>query len=262
MANIALQKKKKYHIIYKTTNMVNKKIYIGAHSTDSLDDGYLGSGYNITESIKKYGRQNFERTILHIFTNPEEMFAKEKEIVCKDFLKQKNVYNIVEGGNGGINKGATGLKHMHHIDSKIRIAVHPNAIEKMKEQGFILGRGTSSTSNTIWVHNAHQKKMIEPKDLESYIKSGWIRGLPESPTKNKIWIFNELAGEYSLCSESELPIKLSAGWVVKKWSPIQQGETMWVNNGSNNLRIKKNLLEFYKNNNWKEGMLQVRKNIK
>lgn len=39
-------------IIYKTTNLITGKCYIGQHYTDA-DDGYLGSGILILLSIKK-----------------------------------------------------------------------------------------------------------------------------------------------------------------------------------------------------------------
>lgn len=51
------------NIIYKTTNLVNGKIYVGQHYT-SADDGYLGSGNILIQSIKKYGKENFIREIL------------------------------------------------------------------------------------------------------------------------------------------------------------------------------------------------------
>lgn len=42
-----------FHFLYKTTNTLNGKIYIGAHSTQDLNDGYLGSGKQILDAIKK-----------------------------------------------------------------------------------------------------------------------------------------------------------------------------------------------------------------
>lgn len=44
------------YIIYKTTNLINDKIYVGKHNT-SVNDGYLGSGKILKQSIKKYGKK-------------------------------------------------------------------------------------------------------------------------------------------------------------------------------------------------------------
>ena len=57
----------RYSILYKTTNLVNGKIYIGVHSTDNLDDGYLGSGVALLAAIKEYGKKSFKRDILKFF---------------------------------------------------------------------------------------------------------------------------------------------------------------------------------------------------
>ena len=38
------RKEKQYHFIYKTTNIITERYYYGMHSTDNLEDGYLGSG--------------------------------------------------------------------------------------------------------------------------------------------------------------------------------------------------------------------------
>ena len=50
---------RKYKFIYKMTNLVNGKIYIGQHVTDNLKDGYRGSGIVLKNALKKYGRSNF-----------------------------------------------------------------------------------------------------------------------------------------------------------------------------------------------------------
>lgn len=90
-----------YHIIYKTTNLINNKIYIGQHKTDNLDDGYLGSGLHLRRAIKKYGKQNFKREILFTFDNFDDMNNKEIELVTEEFVLREDNYNLRLGGHRG-----------------------------------------------------------------------------------------------------------------------------------------------------------------
>lgn len=257
MANISKQSKRKFHIIYQTTNLVNNMIYVGAHSTDLLEDGYLGSGHRLTLAIEKYGIEKFKREILFIFENPIEMFNKEAEIVNEEFLKRSDVYNIVTGGFGGYNKGTTGLKHMNHPETGQRCAVHSNAIPSMIKEGWIIGRNMSSTTDTVWVHSLSEKKMIKHSELSKYLRDGWKKGLPKSPTLGKVWIYNPSSNEYSLCENNELSDKLNSGWIKKKWAPVKKG-SFWINNGKENLRISKDKLPEYLDSGWIAGMITTR----
>ena len=94
----------KYHLIYKTSNKINGKIYIGVHSTNKVLDTYLGSGNLIKLAIKKYGKENFYKEILFIFESREEALKKELELVNDCFCKRPDTYNIILGGVGGGNQ--------------------------------------------------------------------------------------------------------------------------------------------------------------
>ena len=107
-----------WHIVYLTRNLINDKIYVGVHSTWNLNDGYLGSGGVISRAIKKYGRENFERTILHFCHSQQHSLELESVIVDVQFLNRPDVYNIQPGGNN--QSYHTGMKHTN--ESKQRIS--------------------------------------------------------------------------------------------------------------------------------------------
>lgn len=86
-----------FYTVYKITNTKNGKYYIGCHRTTNLDDGYFGSGVYLNRALAKHGIESFVREILHVFDNKEEMFAKEKELVCVS----EETYNLKPGGSGG-----------------------------------------------------------------------------------------------------------------------------------------------------------------
>jgi len=105
--------KKIKHIVYITTNKINGKFYIGIHSTEDYDDGYLGSGILIKKAIAKYSEDSFYRKILYVFETREEAVEKEIELVNETFVKNARTYNLALGGSGGTALG---------VETKIKIS--------------------------------------------------------------------------------------------------------------------------------------------
>ena len=134
-----------YHIVYLTRNLINNKIYIGKHSTYDLNDGYLGSGKLLKLAFTKYGKENFERLILHICLTETEAFHWEAFIVDEDFIKLPNVYNATIGGlgtSGRLNKGKT-FQEIHGDNSKqalINISLAQTGRVKLKYELDILSK--------------------------------------------------------------------------------------------------------------------------
>lgn len=88
------------HYTYRIDNLINGKYYIGKHSSESLDDGYMGSGPLIKAAITKYGIENFKKTILKTFSTSEEAFEHEAQIVTMAEVNDPMCYNIQLGGKG------------------------------------------------------------------------------------------------------------------------------------------------------------------
>ena len=93
-----MDKTYKHYIIYRVTNTVNNKIYIGKHKCDKLDDNYFGSGKLLLQAIEKYGLEKFTFHMEIDLKNQEEMDLLEEIVVNEDFLLREDVYNISKGG--------------------------------------------------------------------------------------------------------------------------------------------------------------------
>jgi hypothetical protein len=94
---------KNYHYLYKTVNKINGKFYYGIHSTNNLEDGYLGSGTALRAAIRKYGKENFEITVLQYFDSRMSLLEAEKLLISEELIQNSSCYNLKPGGTGGLN---------------------------------------------------------------------------------------------------------------------------------------------------------------
>lgn len=98
-----MRTEKRYYFIYMTKNLINGKSYVGAHSTNNLNDDYLGSGVYLKKALKKYKRKNFIRGILE-FCTQDNWEEKENYWIKKMNTTYPSGYNLTLGGEGGIGK--------------------------------------------------------------------------------------------------------------------------------------------------------------
>lgn len=99
---------KPYGYIYKTTNLINGKIYVGKKESPEFDQNYVGSGEALWGAIKKYGRENFFTEFLIPCFSLEELNAEERFLIAWFDCRAPKGYNIAEGGDGGdVTRGMT-----------------------------------------------------------------------------------------------------------------------------------------------------------
>lgn len=128
------RKEKKYHYIYKTTNLVNQKYYIGMHSTDNLEDGYIGSGKRLWNSIKIFGKDNFKCEILEMLPDRSSLKERERELVNENVLKDKMCLNLQPGGGGGFVDEDHKKKFQKSGRRAVKIALMKKRIQKKKKK--------------------------------------------------------------------------------------------------------------------------------
>jgi hypothetical protein len=198
------------YLIYKITNLVNRKYYIGKHQTKDLNDGYMGSGKLLKIAIKKYGIENFKKEILHIFDNEEDMNNAEKELV----VISEETYNLCEGGRVGfsyINRTRNHHEHNQKIADKRdysktdtsyvttewieekRVSAkqhwkngtytfipdttgmkHTDDVKKRMSEAH--SGSKNSQYGTCWVTDGSNSKKIKNEELKEYLDNGFVKG--------------------------------------------------------------------------------------
>jgi len=204
-----------YYYLYQIQNKINSKLYVGVHQTTKLDDGYMGSGKQILSAIKKYGIENFEKTILEHFDTAGKMFLREKEIVTDEFLIRQDTYNLRLGGMGGFD----------HINKNLELRTDKNKIARASTDAIleqkwglnwrsILGKLGGAAAKTDSA-KLKRKQTIKERNIKS---DAVHMNTPEINNK-RIAKFKEIGHQQG--------------------EKNSQAGTIWITNGTENKKIKK-----------------------
>jgi group I intron endonuclease len=87
--------------IYKVTNNITGKVYVGKREIPDDWSSYYGSGKIIKHSLKKYGKENFTKEIIEECKTKQELNERERYWIKKLNTLQPNGYNISDGGDWG-----------------------------------------------------------------------------------------------------------------------------------------------------------------
>ena len=212
-------------IIYKVTNLINQKIYIG--KTIKKNKNYLGSGNLIKLAVKRYGRKNFSRKILEECNSIEELNKQEKFWIEELNSNKRGVgYNITNGGEGGdvftnnSNKEAIRIKLRENGKKSLGRYHTEESKQKNREKHFGVswGKHTKETKEKISkLHKGrkfteeHKRELSKKRKLrittektKKKMSNAWTDEMKEKQASRnrKSIICNETKIEYSCMKEA------------------------------------------------------------
>ena len=219
---MARAQRRKFHFIYKITNKLNGKFYIGMHSTDNLDDGYFGSGKYLWNSINKHGKENHEMEILEHYLSREDLTAREKELINNELLSHEMCMNLKFGGDGGWD-------HVH----KSRVNLES---QKMKE----------------YLHSPENQAILERgKTFESRSKATKMRwetqrNLMSETCRNNV---SKTLSDEAKAKRKETFVKIGH----QSGESNSQFGTCWIHKDSSVKKVKKEALLSWIDLGWSKG---------
>jgi group I intron endonuclease len=151
-------------VIYKITNLINGKIYVGQDSKNNPN--YFGSGLYLKKAFKKYGKNNFKKEIIEYCTSKEELDDKEIFYIKKfNSCDLRIGYNISIGGTGGPN-----FKNRKH-NEKTKEKLRDIWIKKKKDINFIHPLiGFKHSEETKKMYSINRKGKLSGKKNPMYGK--------------------------------------------------------------------------------------------
>lgn len=161
--------------IYKTTNLINGKIYIGKHLATKFSLSYKGSGAILKQAFKKYGKENFSCELIAEATTEEELNNLEAYWINYFNSRDPEIgYNIVEGG-----LGTSGYHHSEEAKQKMSEAKSGRSLTEDWKSKI-------AEANKCRTHSPETKQKIsnsnKGKKRSEEAKANMRKGHQEHPT--------------------------------------------------------------------------------
>lgn len=252
-----------FHTVYRTTNRINGKFYIGKHTTPDPNDNYIGSGVVLSRAVKKHGVENFVKEVVAICDTETAAYALERELIEAIGLCSVTCYNACHGGVG-FWKGMThSLSARDKISAGNKGKVRSDAA-KAKMSRAVMGRRASEETKDK-LRAANVGKTLS-KETRLKISSSGVGRLhtPEAIAKISLAMKGRVGNRSGIPHTEETKAKISAtrlgvpksAATKEKLRELNSGAnnpnhgTVWITDGNTNMKkLKSDLLPI----GWRRG---------
>ena len=246
--------------IYKITNTVNGKIYVGK-TEETVERRFYEHKLSVKtgkkqsklySAMKHYGVDNFIVEEIDSASDSEELCKKEIAWIKKLNSRDSNVgYNVSEGGNGGRTWDQKGTVTLHKGNRNTHIK--PELVDEYLSNGWVLGgkklgkaKGRSSGK---WIHKDNTQKRVFESELDEYLSEGWSLGYCERAKRN-----------LSISHIGKEPS--NKGTPMSEESKNKLRNTMrnyrWMHKGDIQTEVMRDKVDEYLSNGWDFGRIKCK----
>lgn len=206
-------------IIYLIENLVNGKKYVGMDTHNNPK--YLGSGTLIMKAVKKYGKENFKKSILEYCSSIEELEIKETWWINHfNALKREDFYNLEDNRKRGINPFANKTpEELEEISNKIRSKERNKKIGKANSKPKPKGFGDKMSKIHKGRKRSEESKLKQSKSLKGR----------NSPNKGNKWSEDQKKQLGKPILQYDID-----GSLIKEWYSTQEAQNQLGLKGINN----------------------------